>query len=168
MMKYYINKFAIRSFVMLADSNLLLHIRLRLFHLWRLLRQPCRFSCHLRARSWLEQVGRYISFFLALLVGIGIGSVVVALNQEFYNRRYQASGGKVLPTRSKVAVYDVRLILLCGRVVHPWVDGRKASLDCLVHWHRAHSLDMDLSPFSKVLSTTSLTLSRPMVLVQSL
>ena len=89
-LRYHINKFALRPFVMLATPICFFISVYASFIFGVFYASLAAFPViYEQGRGWNKLVGSFP--FFALLVGIGIGSVVVALNQKYYKRRYQAS-----------------------------------------------------------------------------
>ena len=116
---YYINKFAIRPFVMLATPICFFISVYASFIFGVFYASLAAFPViYEQGRGWNKLVGSFP--FFALLVGIGIGSVVVALNQQFYNTRYQASGGKVIPEARLLSMMFGSFFFAAGLFILAW------------------------------------------------
>jgi len=94
--KYYLNKFGVRPFQMLL-TPICFFVALYASFIFgvfyaTLAAFPIIFQ---EERGWNEVIGGLP--FLALLVGILLGSTVVILNQKFYNTRFEAAGNEPVP-----------------------------------------------------------------------
>ena len=123
-LRYYINKFALRRFVTLATPICFFISVYASFIFGVFYASLAAFPViYEQGRGWNKLVDSFPSF--ALLVGIGIGSVVVALNQKYYNRQYQASEGKAIPEARLLSMMFGSSFFAAGLFVLGWTAERE-------------------------------------------
>lgn len=124
-MKYYIRKFAIRPFIMLATPISFFISVYASFIFGVFYASLAAFPViYEEGRGWNKLVGTFP--FFALLVGIAIGSLVVALNQRYYNTQYKASGGKVVPEARLLSMMFGSFFFAAGLFVLGWTAEKEA------------------------------------------
>ena len=122
--KYYANKFAIRPFVMLATPICFFISVYASFIFGVFYASLAAFPViYEQGRGWNKLVGSFP--FLGLLVGIVIGSVVVALNQRYYNIHYKAGGGKVIPEARLISMMFGSFFFAAGLFILGWTSEKE-------------------------------------------
>lgn len=122
-MKYYIHKFAIRPFLMLATPICFFISVYASFIFGVFYASLAAFPViYEEGRGWNKLVGTFP--FFPLLVGIALGSVVVAFNQRYYNKKYHASGGKVIPEARLLGMMFGSFFFAAGLFILGWTAER--------------------------------------------
>ena len=122
-LKYYLDKFAVRPFQMLLTPICFL-VALHASFIFgvfyaTLAAFPILFE---QERGWSEVIGSMP--FLALLVGILLGSIIVALNQHYYNSIWDAKNQIVTPEARLASMMIGSVVFAAGLFIIAWTSDR--------------------------------------------